>query len=108
MAAKKKAAKGAKRNSGANVGFEAQLWAPADALWSSMDASEDKHVTHGLIFLKYFSDTFEEQHDRLVAEQAQGPDPEGDWRGELLKDDQRWAYGTPPADNANYAWRAAA
>lgn len=26
------------------------------------------------------------------------------WRGELLKDDPRWAYGTPPAGSANYAW----
>src|SRR4030095_11778766 len=24
--------------------------------------------------------------------------------GELLKDDKRWAYGTPPAGSANYAW----
>jgi type I restriction enzyme M protein len=22
----------------------------------------------------------------------------------MLKDDKRWAYGTPPAGNANYAW----
>ena len=27
-----------------------------------------------------------------------------DRRGELLKDDKRWVYGTPPAGNANYAW----
>ena len=27
-----------------------------------------------------------------------------DWRGELLKDDKRWVYGTPPPSNANYAW----
>ena len=76
MAAKKKAAKGAKKNSGAYVGFEAQLWAAADALRGSMDAAEYKHVTLGLIFLKYISDAFEEQHDRLVADQAQGADPE--------------------------------
>ena len=24
--------------------------------------------------------------------------------GDLLKDDKRWAYGTPPAGNANFAW----
>jgi len=29
---------------------------------------------------------------------------DSDWRGDLLKDDKRWAYGTPPAANANYAW----
>ena len=27
-----------------------------------------------------------------------------DWSGELLKNDGRWKYGTPPAGNANYAW----
>jgi type I restriction enzyme M protein len=107
MAAKKKAAKGVKKASGANVGFEAQLWAAANALWGSMDAAEYKHVALGLIFLKYISDAFEEQHARLVAEEAQGADPENDWRGELLKDDQRSAYGTPPAGNPNYAWRTA-
>ena len=26
------------------------------------------------------------------------------WSGELLRDDVRWRYGTPPAGNANYAW----
>jgi type I restriction enzyme M protein len=41
-----------------------------------MDASEYKHVVLGLIFLKYISDAFEEQHARLVAERAHGADPE--------------------------------
>lgn len=27
-----------------------------------------------------------------------------DWGGERLRDDVRWAYGSPPAGNANYAW----
>ncbi len=27
-----------------------------------------------------------------------------DWGGDRLKEDVRWAYGTPPANNANYAW----
>ncbi|MDD2481919.1 MAG: N-6 DNA methylase, partial [Lutispora sp.] len=27
-----------------------------------------------------------------------------DWGGEQLADDVRWAYGIPPAGNANYAW----
>jgi type I restriction enzyme M protein len=27
-----------------------------------------------------------------------------DWSGELLQDDVRWRYGTPPVGNANYAW----
>lgn len=48
----------------------------ADALRGSMDAAEYKHVGLGLIFLKYISDAFEEQHARLEAERAQGADPE--------------------------------
>ena len=35
---------------------------------------------------------------------ANPPFNDSDWRGELLKDDKRWAFGTPPAGNANYAW----
>jgi type I restriction enzyme M protein len=27
-----------------------------------------------------------------------------DWSGELLQSDGRWAYGTPPPGNANFAW----
>ena len=60
----------------ANLGFEAQLWAAADALRNNMDAAVYKHVVLGLIFLKYISDAFEEQHARLDAERAQGADPE--------------------------------
>ncbi|MEX0778103.1 MAG: class I SAM-dependent DNA methyltransferase [Balneolales bacterium] len=27
-----------------------------------------------------------------------------DWGGDLMRTDGRWAYGTPPTGNANYAW----
>ena len=63
-------------NNGANLGFEAELWKAADALRSNMDAAEYKHVVLGLIFLKYISDAFEEQHAKLDAERDQGADPE--------------------------------
>jgi len=62
--------------SGANIGYEAELWQMADALRGSMDAAEYKHVVLGLIFLKYISDAFEEQHARLLTEKAKGADPE--------------------------------
>jgi len=61
---------------GANVGYEAELWRMADALRGSMDAGEYKHVALGLLFLKYISDAFEEKHAALQAEKAQGADPE--------------------------------
>jgi type I restriction enzyme M protein len=35
---------------------------------------------------------------------ANPPFNDSDWRGELVKDDKRWVYGTPPVGNANYAW----
>ncbi len=65
-----------KKGTGANIGYEAQLWQMADALRGSMDAAEYKHVVLGLIFLKYISDAFEEHHAKLQAEEAQGADPE--------------------------------
>ncbi|MES0873162.1 type I restriction-modification system subunit M [Sinimarinibacterium thermocellulolyticum] len=65
-----------REGNGATIGYEAQLWQMADALRGSMDAAEYKHVVLGLIFLKYISDAFEEQHARLEAERDQGADPE--------------------------------
>src|SRR5665213_3121344 len=62
--------------SNGNGAFEAKLWATADALRNNMDAAEYKHVVLGLIFLKYISDAFEEQHAKLDAERDQGADPE--------------------------------
>ena len=35
---------------------------------------------------------------------ANPPFNDSDWRGDLLKDDKRWKFGTPPAGNANFAW----
>ncbi len=61
---------------GANLGFENELWKMADGLRSNMDAAEYKHVVLGLIFLKYISDAFEEQHAKLDADRQSGADPE--------------------------------
>jgi type I restriction enzyme M protein len=66
----------AKNDTGANLGFEAKLWAAADALRNNMDAAEYKHVVLGLIFLKYISDAFEAKHAELNAQKKQGADPE--------------------------------
>lgn len=35
---------------------------------------------------------------------ANPPFNDSDWSGQLLQNDPRWQYGTPPAGNANYAW----
>jgi type I restriction enzyme M protein len=35
---------------------------------------------------------------------ANPPFNTSDWGGERLREDARWKYGVPPANNANYAW----
>jgi type I restriction enzyme M protein len=82
---------------GANLGFEAQLWAAANALRGSMDAAEYKHVVLGLVFLKYISDAFEAHHARLEAERDQGADPEDpdEYRAENIfwvPPEARWVH----------------
>jgi type I restriction enzyme M protein len=64
------------KDESATLGLEAKLWAAADALRNNMDAAEYKHVLLGLIFLKYISDAFDAQHDKLLAAKADGADPE--------------------------------
>ncbi len=76
MSPRQKKPKAQPSNNGATLGFEAKLWAAADALRNNMDAAEYKHVVLGLIFLKYISDAFEAKHAELDAQRAQGADPE--------------------------------
>ena len=45
--------------------FEQTLWKAADKLRAQMDAAEYKHLVLGLIFLKYISDTFVKQQDKV-------------------------------------------
>ena len=35
---------------------------------------------------------------------ANPPFNDSDWKGEILREDIRWKYGTPPVGNANFAW----
>ena len=64
-------------NNGANLGFEAQLWAAADKLRGNMEPSDYKHVALGLIFLKYISDAFEAKRADLLKDKYADPeDPE--------------------------------
>jgi len=85
------------QTNGATIGYEAQLWQMADALRGSMDAAEYKHVCLGLLFLKYISDAFEEKHAALLAEQAEGADPEDpdEYRAQSIfwvPPEARWAH----------------
>jgi len=79
MPPRKKTAKTVrKKDSTAQLGFEAKLWLAADKLRNNMDAAEYKHVVLGLIFLKYISDSFEAHHAKLAAGEGDyaGADPE--------------------------------
>jgi len=82
---------------GANLGFEAELFAAADKLRGHLDAAEYKNVVLGLIFLKYISDAFENLHSQLAAHVANGADPED--RDEYIAErvfwvpkEARWSY----------------
>ncbi|MGB8218518.1 MAG: class I SAM-dependent DNA methyltransferase [Candidatus Methanoperedens sp.] len=35
---------------------------------------------------------------------ANPPFNDSDWKGDLLREDIRWKFGTPPTGNANFAW----
>jgi type I restriction enzyme M protein len=59
----------------------------------------DAQIAHG--------DTFHnDRHPDLKADWilANPPFNDSDWRGDLLRDDKRWAFGVPPVSNANFAW----
>jgi len=56
------------KNNGANIGFEEKLWAAADKMRGSIDATDYKHIVLGLIFLKYISDSFEERQEEILEE----------------------------------------
>ena len=48
------------------------LWKSADKLRAQMDAAEYKHIVLGLIFLKYISDSFTAQQEK-ICEMASDP-----------------------------------
>jgi type I restriction enzyme M protein len=86
-----------KPSNGANLGFEQTLWKAADKLRGSMDPSEYKHVVLGLMFLKYISDGFDEQYQKLVAQKSTGADPEDrdEYRAEnvfWVPQNARWTF----------------
>lgn len=69
--------KAVKADKGGDLGFEAELFKAADKLRGNLEPSEYKHVALGLIFLKYISEAFEAQYEKLEAEDYADPeDPE--------------------------------
>ncbi|MBW8879638.1 MAG: N-6 DNA methylase [Acidobacteria bacterium] len=87
-------AKKATKASGANLGFEDKLWAAADKLRGHMDASEYKNVVLGLIFLKYISDAFQEQHAALERDPDSNPEDRDEYlaaRVFWVPEEARWS-----------------
>ena len=79
--------------------LEKQLWKAADKLRKNIDAAEYKHIVLGLIFLKYISDSFEQQFAKLSAGEGDysGADPEDkdEYSAEnvfFVPQDARWSY----------------
>lgn len=52
-----------------DTSFEQKLFMAADKLRKNIDAAEYKHVVLGLVFLKYISESFEELHTKLLADE---------------------------------------
>ncbi len=49
-----------------NKSFEETLWDAANKLRGSVESAEYKHIVLSLIFLKFISDTFEKQREKLI------------------------------------------
>lgn len=54
-----------KKTNTKKVDIKETLWKSADKLRNQMDAAEYKHIVLGLIFLKYISDTFDIQKNKI-------------------------------------------
>ena len=48
--------------------LDEKLWASADKLRQQLDAANYKHIVLGLIFLKYISDNFTHQQEKIQAQ----------------------------------------
>ncbi|MDD2488620.1 MAG: type I restriction-modification system subunit M N-terminal domain-containing protein, partial [Bacteroidales bacterium] len=57
----------AKKNGG-EKSIEVNLWEAANKLRGSVEPAEYKHIVLSLIFLKFVSDKFDKQRDKLIAE----------------------------------------
>jgi len=79
--------------------LEQTLFKTADKLRKNIDASEYKNIVLGLIFLKYISDSFENLHEELKKEMADGsgadPEDRDEYKAEnvfFVPEVARWSY----------------
>ena len=55
--------------------LDEKLWSSADKLRQQLDAANYKHIVLGLIFLKYISDSFTHQQEKIQAELSDPENP---------------------------------
>jgi type I restriction enzyme M protein len=82
------------QSNGGDLGFEAELFKAADKLRGNLEPSEYKHVALGLIFLRYISQAFEAQREKLQSEEYADPDdPEEYFAAHVfwVPEDARWS-----------------
>ncbi len=75
--------------------FAADLFRAADKMRGNLEPSEYKHVALGLIFLKYISDAFEVQHQKLEAQEYADPEDPEEYLAEnvfWVPKAARWSY----------------
>lgn len=85
----------ARKNNGASLGFEAELFKAADKLRGNMEPSDYKHVVLGLIFLKYISDAFEARHQALLTEDPAAAEDRDEYLAEnvfWVPKEARWSH----------------
>ncbi|MBH8599640.1 SAM-dependent DNA methyltransferase [Thermoactinomyces sp. CICC 10523] len=67
----------------------------ADKLRNNMDAAEYKHVVLGLLFLKYISDAFEEEYERLSKDEWADPEDPDEYLANNIfwvPQEARWSH----------------
>ena len=60
--------------------FEAKLFKASEKLRGNMELADYKHVTLGLIFLKFISDNFEDQHAKLKATASKATEDQSEYQ----------------------------
>ena len=84
-----------KNNSAETERLEAQLFKTADKLRKNIDAAEYKHIVLGLIFLKYISDSFVTQYEKLTETKFADPEDPDEYMAVnvfWVPPDARWTH----------------
>ena len=78
-----------------NESFEKKLFKAADKLRKNIDAAEYKYVVLGLVFIKYISESFNELHKKLEADEYSDPEDRDEYLAEnvfFVPEKARWSH----------------